>query len=75
MIEADGVRSMNFVDPNNPYWFDASGSSFTPRYGMIDVSLSQNIRRQLRWRPRLVHPRREALRRRVAPGASLAFSP
>jgi RHS repeat-associated protein len=28
-------------DPNNPYWFDLSGSDYVPRYGVIGVVLTE----------------------------------
>ncbi|HZL36201.1 MAG TPA: hypothetical protein VFC78_12865, partial [Tepidisphaeraceae bacterium] len=29
-------------DPNNPFWFDKSGTTYTPHFGMLDVTLVED---------------------------------
>ena len=41
LVEAGGSVAVVF-DPNNPYWFDQTGSTYTARYGMVGVSLADD---------------------------------
>jgi len=36
---ASGTSVAIVFDPNSPYWFDLSGSTYVPRYGTVDVTL------------------------------------
>ena len=42
-IVASGSSVAVVFDPNNPYWFDQSGTTFTPRYGMVGVGLTEDL--------------------------------
>ena len=45
-IVASGTSVAVVFDPNNPYWFDLSGSDYVPRYGVVGVALVEDTMAQ-----------------------------
>jgi RHS repeat-associated protein len=41
-VVASGTSVAVVFDPNNPYWFDQSGSDYVPRYGVVGVTLVED---------------------------------
>ena len=41
-IVASGTSVAVVFDPNNPFWFDQSGSDYVPRYGVVGVTLVED---------------------------------
>src|ERR1700678_829742 len=45
VVTSGGSAAIVF-DPNNPYWFDQSGSDYVPQYGVVGVVLVEDVMAQ-----------------------------
>lgn len=59
-IVASGTSVAVVFDPNNPYWFDLSGSDYVPRYGVVGVTLVEDTMAQTLTFTRTVNGRLQA---------------